>query len=188
MLYSRLSARRGATEVAVRSVDRGAVPAAYARYQDAGPDLRRRLGDYCSYCERRIETNLAVEHIQPKSLVPELSTDWANFLLACVNCNSIKGDTPVNLVDYFWPDTDNTLRAFEYVAGGMIGPRPSLLPAMAVKAVATLQLTGLDRYPGNFGQEPTTSDQRWLRRRETWQLAEKDRARLVVVPVNTYEA
>ena len=164
----------------MRPVDRGAAPTAYARYQDAGADLRERLGDYCSYCERQIETNFAVEHVQPKSVVPALSTNWANLLLGCVNCNSIKGDTPISLVDYFWPDADNTLRAFEYSPGGLIGPHPGLMPAMAVKAIATLQLTGLDRYPGNAGRQPTESDQRWVRRLQTWQLAEKGRARLAI--------
>ena len=135
----------------MRPVDRGSAPRAYPRYQDAGPDLRARLGDYCSYCERQIETNLAVEHIQPKSVMKALITDWDNFLLACTNCNSTKGDTLIKLVDYFWPDSDNTLRAFEYVPGGLIEPNPGLSQPMAVKAVATLTLTGLDRYPGNAG-------------------------------------
>ena len=159
----------------MRPVDRGAAPTAYARYQDAGADLRERLGDYCSYCERQIETNLAVEHVQPKSVVQALSTNWANLLLGCVNCNSIKGNTPISLVDYFWPDVDNTLRAFEYSPGGLIGPQPDLMPGMVVKAVATLQLTGINRYPGAGGQQPTTSDQRWLRRQEAWTKAERYR-------------
>ena len=162
----------------MRPVDRGTAPAVYVNYQEAGPDLRKQLGNYCSYCERWIETNLAVEHIQPKSAVPELSTKWENFLLACVNCNSIKGHTWINLTDYFWPDTENTLRAFQYLPGGRIGPYPGLLSAMAGKAVATLQLTGLDRYPGKVGQAPTESDQRWLRRQQIWQLARENRSRL----------
>ena len=156
----------------MRPVDRGAAPAAYPRYQDAGPDLRERLGDYCSYCERRIETNLAVEHIQPKSVVETLITEWTNLLLACTNCNSTKGDTRICLGDYFWPSADNTLRAFKYLRGGLIDPHPSLLRAMAVKAVETLRLTGLDRYPGSHGGEPTTSDKRWLRRQQAWETAE----------------
>ena len=162
----------------MRPVDKGVAPAGYARYQDAGPDLRARLGDYCSYCERQIETNLAVEHIQPKSLVPALITDWNNFLLACANCNSTKGDSPINLVDYFWPHTDNPLRAFVYFPGGLIGPHSRLLQAEATKAAATLELTGLDHYPGNPGKVPTISDQRWRRRLEIWQLANKGRSRL----------
>ena len=162
----------------MRPVDRGAAPATYAQYQDAGPDLRRRLGDYCSYCERRIPANLAVEHIQPKSVVWALSTNWANFLLACSNCNSTKGDTLISPVDYFWPHTDNTLRAFEYRPGGLVGSHPDLAPPMAVRSVATLRLTGLDRDPGNAGRLPTKKDQRWLDRHDVWQLAKRDRARL----------
>ena len=157
----------------MRPVDRGAAPATYADYTEAGPDLRARLGDYCSYCERQIETNLAVEHVQPKSVEQDLIADWDNFLLACTNCNSIKGHTRIQLVDYFWPDADNTLRAFEYVPGGMIEPHPGLRPEMALKAVKTLTLTGLDRYPGNGGLEPTTADLRWLRRQQAWARAER---------------
>lgn len=154
----------------MRPIDRGTAPANYTRYEDAGPDLRKRLGPYCSYCERRIETNLAVEHVQPKSLVPALSTNWDNLLLACTNCNSIKGKTPIILADYFWPDVDNTLRAFEYGPDGLIGPHPCLMPTMAKKATATLQLTGLDRDPSNYGRK-LASDYRWQRRQEVWEKA-----------------
>lgn len=163
----------------MRPVDRGAAPADYARYQAAGPDLQSRLGDYCSYCERQIETNLAVEHIQPKSLAPALETTWTNFLLGCVNCNSSKGDTPVNLADFFWPDSDNTLRAFDYVAGGLIRPSATLSPELQAKATATLTLTGLDKFPSNPGRAPTATDQRWRKRREVWQKAEWTREILV---------
>jgi uncharacterized protein (TIGR02646 family) len=156
----------------MRPVEKGAAPGAYARYRDAGPDLQARLGDYCSYCERQIETHLAVEHVQAKSLAPALALDWLNFLLACVNCNSSKGDTLVNLPDYFWPDADNTLRAFTYVRGGLIEPEAGLTPALLAKAQATIRLLGLDRFPGNAGREPTTSDQRWLRRQQAWEKAE----------------
>lgn len=160
----------------MRPVDKGAAPAVYTRYKDAGPDLQARLGDYCSYCERQIETTLAVEHVQPKSHVPALCTVWTNFLLGCVNCNSSKGSTPINLSDYLWPDADNTLRAFEYVRGGMIQADATLAPNLATKAQATISLTGLDRYPGGPGQAPTTADQRWLRRQQAWEKAERTRA------------
>ncbi|MEM8995751.1 MAG: HNH endonuclease [Acidobacteriota bacterium] len=63
-------------------------------YADAKADLVSRLGLFCSYCERAINTNLAVEHIQPKKGDfgrPDLAGRWENFLLACVNCNSTKG-------------------------------------------------------------------------------------------------
>lgn len=163
----------------MRPVDKGTAPSVYAKYQDAGPDLQARLGDYCSYCERQIETHLAVEHIQPKSLVAGLATTWSNFLLGCVNCNSSKGDTPISVPDYFWPDADNTLRAFEYARGGLIRPHSALPPPQQTKARVTIGLVGLDKYPGNAGREPASSDKRWLRRQQIWQMAERDRNRLL---------
>ncbi len=162
----------------MRPVDKGTAPAVYAKYQDARADLQARLGDYCSYCERHIETNLAVEHVQPKSVAPVLATTWSNFLLGCVNCNSCKGNTPIHLPDFVWPDSDNTLRAFTYARGGLVDPHPGLVRPMAAKAWATIQLAGLDRYPGNAGREPTLADKRWLCRQKIWQMAEKDRDRL----------
>lgn len=163
----------------MRPVERGNAPQTYTHYQDAGPDLQARIGDYCSYCERQIETNLAVEHIQPKSHVPTLVTEWSNFLLGCVNCNSSKGDTPVNPADHLWPDTDNTLLAFQYTHGGLVNPHVALSARLATKAQATITLAGLDKYPGNHGKEPSAKDKRWLRRQQVWQLAEMNRTRLL---------
>lgn len=164
----------------MRPVDKGAAPAVYTNYQDAGPDLQARLGDYCSYCERQIETHLATEHVQPKTHVLELRNAWSNFLLGCVHCNSSKGNTPVNPPDYLWPDSDNTLRAFEYVRGGLVQPNSALPAPIQTRAQATITLTGLDKYPGNPGRAPTSSDRRWLRQQELWQLAEMDRQRLAM--------
>lgn len=172
----------------MRPVDKGIAPHTYSRYQDAGPDLQARLGDYCSYCERQIETNLAVEHIQPKSHVSRLRTSWSNFLLGCVNCNSSKGANPINVTDYFWPDVDNTLRAFKYTKGGIIDPSLSLSSSsLMAKADATIILFGLDKYPGNSNKarHPSSSDKRWLTRQQVWQCAETSWARLQKQPTNT---
>jgi uncharacterized protein (TIGR02646 family) len=158
----------------MRPVERGDAPNAYTDYRDARFDLRARQGDYCSYCERQIETNLAVEHIQPKDPVPALRNEWSNFLLGCVNCNSSKGATPVAVPDYLWPDLDNTLRAIDYAPGGLVNSKNSLAPAVRAKADSLIQLVGLDKDPGNpvLGRRPTDSDDRWLRRQQAWQLAE----------------
>ena len=156
----------------MRPVERGDAPQVFTAYRDAYPYLVERMGDYCSYCERQIETHLAVEHVQPKNPVPALENEWTNFLLGCVNCNSSKGDNPVTLIDYLWPDSENTLSAFSYSKGGIVSPNEGLNPGMATKASATIQLVGLDKYPGNPGREPTVSDLRWQRRREAWQKAE----------------
>jgi uncharacterized protein (TIGR02646 family) len=156
----------------MRPVDKGQAPRVYTDYQQAQMDLQTRLGDYCSYCERQIETNLAVEHVRPKSLVPALRNRWSNFLLSCGNCNSSKGHTPVDLHDYLWPDSENTLLAFKYVRGGIVQPNPALSPSIRAKAIATIRLVGLDRDPGNARRKPTKADQRWRRREEAWKLAE----------------
>ncbi len=162
----------------MRPVDKGIAPNVYAHYQDARADLIDRLGNYCSYCERRVETHLAVEHILPQSQNYTLRNSWANFLLSCVHCNSSKGDKPVVLSDYYWPDRDNALRAIEYVDGGLAQPHANLATVDQVRASDTIALTGLDKFPGNQGQEPTASDRRWLNRQETWQLATRNRAHL----------
>lgn len=162
----------------MRPVDKGAGAAAgYASYGDAIGDLVQALGRYCSYCERRLETHVAVEHVQPKSLVPALAVTWANFLLACGNCNSCKGDSPVHLPDYLWPDVDNTLRAFRYKVGGLIDVDQSIPLPLQALASALHALVGLDRVPG-AAVPPTAADLRWNRRREVWDKAKRASLRL----------
>ncbi len=129
----------------MRPVCRGTSPQTtdFKDYRDAYDPLLARLGPYCSYCERRIATNLAVEHIQPKDedRYPELEGRWDNYLLACVNCNSTKGSKDVRPELFYLPDRDNTFAAFDYQPDG------TLLPARAgdAMAAATLTLTGLDK-------------------------------------------
>lgn len=164
----------------MRPIDRQAAPRIYTRYEDALRDLASRIGDYCSYCERYIDTHLAVEHIQPKSLKKSLRTAWTNFLLACVNCNSCKGKKHVVLNRFFWPDVDNTLRCFAYVTGGRVVVVSGLGAGESKKAQESIELVGLDRDPGHpiRKRRSTKADLRWKRRQEAWDKAEKDRAKL----------
>ena len=133
----------------MRPVRRGASPQPqdFADYADAKPDLINRLGPYCSYCERRVPTQLAVEHIQPKGLpaYAHLIGDWNNFLLGCVNCNSTKKDKEVVLTDVFMPDRDNTFFAFHYTADGKVQAANGIQTELRKKAMDTLALTGLDK-------------------------------------------
>ncbi|RKZ82158.1 MAG: HNH endonuclease [Candidatus Parabeggiatoa sp. nov. 1] len=165
----------------MRAIERGDVPTdalgqpkQYKQYENAQPDLMERLGEYCSYCERFIPTNLAVEHIQSKDnkCQPQLERSWNNFLLACTNCNSAKGtkvcdDTTQSY--YYWPHLDNTFRAFVYKAGGIIKINPAL--NAAEQAQRTLELTGLDKHP-NTSTKPTPKDKRWNHRRLAWKFAQ----------------
>lgn len=136
----------------MRPVSKGTspVPGDFADYEDAKPYLLSRLGKFCSYCERRIATNLAVEHIQPKGLpqYAALEKRWDNLLLACVNCNSTKGDKNVLLEQYYLPDRDNTFAAFDYQADGTVHERPG-----DKTGKDTLALTGLDKSIRQFFDE-----------------------------------
>ncbi len=103
-----------------------------------------KLKSYCSYCERAIDTNLAVEHIEPKDGTygkPHLIGRWNNFLLACVNCNSTKGAKEVISSDIYLPDRDNTFIAFSYQADGNVKPSSDT----DTKAFSTLSLVGLNK-------------------------------------------
>ena len=160
----------------MRPIERGPAPRQYSRYGNAIGDLEDQLGQYCSYCERRIVINLAVEHISPKSLDPERELDWDNFLLGCTNCNSVKGNKPTDGVKFVWPDKDNTLRAFEYKEGGLVEANPILSDNLIKKANKTITLVGLHRHPGQPRRlRPADRDKRWLHREEAWKLAIKNR-------------
>ena len=135
----------------LRPIRRGLSPKGdetYSPYESAKPDLIDRISSYCSYCERKINTNLAIEHIQPKGGEfghPELKEKWSNFLLACVNCNSTKGSKEIILHFFLLPDRDNTFYAFEYRADGIIEPRKGLNLIGQFRVGYTLKLLGLDK-------------------------------------------
>lgn len=112
------------------------------------------IAQYCSYCERVIVTNLAVEHIQPKDGPygrPDLENEWDNFLLACVNCNSTKGNKRVNFNELFLPDRDNTFLAFDYDINGVVTPRAGLTDKQKSLAQRTIDLVGLNAGISNNG-------------------------------------
>ena len=133
----------------MRPVNRGDSPKDddFDNHRDAYPTLLSRLGPFCSYCERRINTILAVEHIQPKKLpqYEHLEKVWTNFLLGCVNCNSTKGKKDVVLANFLLPDRDNTFFAYNYREDGVIEINDQLNAAQTKLAEDTLELVGLDK-------------------------------------------
>jgi len=155
----------------MRPVERGPVPLeadgsnkVFTSYGNARRDLIDRMGQYCSYCNQKLPSSLAVEHVQPKNPNPTLELVWTNFLLGCTNCNSTKGDKPVHLPEYLWPDVHNTHLAFIYTPDGKINVNPRLSDTLKVKAQNMLDLVGLQSYPDN----PTASDRRWLNRKDAF--------------------
>ena len=159
----------------MRPVDRGDAPVdatgaqiVFTDYKQARDPLIARIGDYCSYCEIALPSEVDVEHILPKSLNKELELEWSNFLFACSNCNSIKGSQPVTLEEFYWPDQDNTLRAFLYELDEppQVSTTGTCDPTIAMR---TLELTGLDRVPGH--PRYSDRDRRWKKRMQAWSFA-----------------
>ncbi|HQU43323.1 MAG TPA: hypothetical protein PK867_10960 [Pirellulales bacterium] len=163
-------------------VDSAGRPVVYSHYRDARNALITRIGDYCSYCEVCLHGSIHVEHVRPKKPNPDMETIWANFLLACDNCNAVKGDVDVLLNDYFWPDTDNTALAFDYCADEPPRPSQTLNPPRQQIASNTIQLTGLDRVPGH--QHWSNRDRRWQKRKEAWGIALRARKDLAENPTD----
>ena len=137
----------------MRPIERGSAPRTYARYADAIGDLEGRLGRYCSYCERRLPTSLAVEHMAPKNPHQDRELDWSNFLLACVNCNSIKRDKDAAEDDILWPDRHNTMLALAYSRGGFVRVAEGTAPRTGAAR------TGVDRSRrAGSARRPTRDD------------------------------
>ncbi len=154
----------------------------YVRRTYAKAWLVERLGDYCSYCER--PTSSAVEHVLPwgpkksdtnppqQSVAQHtrLEHSWNNFLLTCVKCNNFKkerqnphpyGATRAARRRYYWPDTDNTFRAYEYHPTGDVVAHPALTKHEKSKADSTLHMFGFD----------SCYDPRKSKRSEVWSCA-----------------
>jgi uncharacterized protein (TIGR02646 family) len=162
----------------MRCVEKGAAPAAgdgtvieLRPYQQAAPHLKDRIGRYCSFCERFVPVNLAVEHKLPKVNHPHLECEWTNFLLACTNCNSCKGTNEAPAGESLWPDVDDTFSAFDYMESGRIRVRPGLPADVTRRATAMLTLLGLDKTPVQI----SSADHRWDDRLEIWRQAEQSR-------------
>ncbi len=105
---------------------------------------------------------IEVEHIHPVANGGN-ELDWNNFLLACRYCNGIKSNNNPDRAGYFWPDIDNTPLAFLYSEKDIIEPMSGLDATANVAALATIDLTGLNRTP-HSGNEPTDADSRWIAR------------------------
>lgn len=175
----------------MRPVRRGISPQTtdFRPYDTAQSFLISRLGSYCSYCERRIVTQLAVEHIQPKGLpaYAGLIGRWDNYLLGCVNCNSTKKDKDVVLADILLPDRDNTFVAFTYQPDGSVAPSQAAINAgMGAIASNTLALTGLDKKISVAIDEndKQVAIDRVSQRLEVWAVAEEAKSEVDANPEN----
>ncbi len=150
----------------------------YLKYTEAREDLIRHIGQFCSYCNVFLPASLAVEHVQPKSIVPELEIEWSNFLLACTNCNATKGNKTIKMEDYYWADIHNTHIPFLYYEDGRVEINDELNEEEKAKAQKTLDLVGLQKYPST----KEAADRRWKNRIEAFKKAIETRKLLDNIP------
>ena len=184
----------------MRPIERGTHPVnrqgervVYREYSEARGTLIERLGEYCSYCEMQLDAGLAVEHMIPKTQDRNSEKAWDNFLLACPNCNSTKGDQTIVLGDYVWPDRDNTFACLRYGPGALVHPAEGLDERTRTRTEKTIELVGLNRIPNDIadalqpdpdGRDKAT-DRRWRNRHVKWDIA-KDRLRDLQEVVEKY--
>lgn len=151
----------------MRPIQRGPKPArAVTDYGEYVDDLIERIDEYCSYCELHLTHAHEVEHVQPKSLREDLKLEWSNVLLACKYCNAPKHAHSVDRDrsdDWYWPDRDNTLRAFEYDEGGVVKISTTLTADQQKRAGRLRSLVKLNRPDDTPAQQ-----RRWRARREAW--------------------
>ena len=112
----------------------------------------------------------------PKSEHRNRTLEWSNFLLGCVNCNSVKGNRVVSDEDVLWPDRHNTMLAIEYLPGGFIRTSGELDDRLSRRARGLVNLVGLDRHDARGWPSPTDRDRRWSQREEVWKAAEYSRS------------
>jgi uncharacterized protein (TIGR02646 family) len=144
----------------------------YSPYGTAKDDLIATIGSFCSYCERRgYESALDVEHVIDKASNPKLEEKWDNFLLACKNCNSIKGRKKVDLSKVLLPHLNDTFSPFEYGVGGSIRIKDSIPQELKSKTQKLIDLVGLLRRPG--APSYSNKDKRWKDRLEVDSLARR---------------
>lgn len=143
-------------------------------YSEYRAHLTSNIGYYCSYCERRLEYGIEIEHIRPKTLYSDLELKWGNLLIACRNCNAIKGHQDIILEEFIWPHLDNTAMAYQYTTGGIVRVSTNLNDTQKERARKLMDLVGLDRIPSlDITKNPEERDNRWKFRMTAWDKAEE---------------
>ncbi|HEX3934837.1 MAG TPA: HNH endonuclease signature motif containing protein [Puia sp.] len=146
-------------------------PIAVADYDLWRALLIKRIGYYCAYCNMPLSHSLQVEHVVPKDppagYTPGDPLAWGNMLLACGPCNRAKWNTPIDFADYYFPEENNTLLAFEIAIdpantdAALVRPVGQLTPEQLTRARRTIELLKLDV----IDRRQKVVDIRWKKRR-----------------------
>lgn len=106
----------------------------------------------CMYCEDSEATD--IEHFYPKSVYPLRAFEWANYLLACSNCNSNYKRTQFPLSVGMLPELINPLDEdpFDHFD---LSPSTGRLVPLTDRAQASIGVFGLDRQTLEDGRKDT---------------------------------
>lgn len=160
--------------------DEHGLPMEYKPYTKAKNELVDELGDFCSYCEKKVnKSSLHIEHIFAKAAADpdgnekyrHLEYRWDNFLLACSHCNSIKRNKDIALTNPFMPHLNNIVHCIEIIEGGLIKITDNAQDNTLHRTIAFIELVGLDREPSH--PDFSEKDDRWLYRYEAHDLAKR---------------
>ncbi|PSR55769.1 HNH endonuclease [Adhaeribacter arboris] len=93
---------------------------------DVKDALRKESRFKCMYCESTIAhvSHEHIEHIKPKSIFPDLTSEWDNLGLACQVCNMNKGNEYDNTYPFINPYLDDPAN-FLVALGHIIHHRPN---------------------------------------------------------------
>ncbi len=154
-------------------------PLEYKPWRKAKSDLINEIGSFCSYCEKKVNrSSLHIEHIKGKKVrnnVGDLIYDnlkyrWDNFLLACCNCNSVKGNKDIALTNPFLPHENNLVHFIKIGTGGAIKIKNGVNGNNLARTTAFINLVGLDREPSH--PDYSDDDDRWESRLEAKDFAD----------------
>mgnify|MGYP000501237226 CR=1 FL=1 len=154
-------------------------PVEYNPWSDAKKTLIDEIGDYCSYCGKHLTRSaLAIEHIHAKKctntagvfIYESQQYHWNNFLLSCTNCNSVKANKDVVILQPYLPHLDNLLCGIEITQSGLIQLKTNLPLIVQQKTQAFIDLIGLNRDPSH--PKYSDKDDRWEYRMTAYEEAE----------------
>lgn len=117
------------TKAILDKVACGEKPTAHEKRQYAHPDIKNALvnetNGKCAYCESKIRhvAHGDIEHIVPKSIVPNRWFEWGNLTLACEVCNLKKSNFLGDHDTFVDPYTVNPEDFFDFL-GATIFPKP----------------------------------------------------------------
>jgi hypothetical protein len=147
---------------------------------DAKPDLCDDLGTFCCYCEKyNSRSALHVEHIRGKKctdatgayIYDHLKFRWDNFLIGCVNCNGVKDNKDVGVLNPYMPHENNLVHFIEILQGGIISIKPTVAGVDLTRTQEFINLVGLDRDPTHA--DFSDKDDRWDNRLKVYDFAER---------------